>query len=168
MLLGRLQTVRRPPRQPAAGRRELSLFQKVTSWFENRSGRRLVGVDEQGNKYYASPPATARMTAATSHVKEIREVVYASSSDPEAYVPGGVPVLWQSWLSGQLADPPLTPDEGASRAEQPPAALAQVLNEPAPESAPGADAARAPGQDHASTAPSFRPDSWQPNVKKRD
>lgn len=72
----------------------------------SRSGRRLVGEDPQGNKYYASPPSD-RMVATTSHVKEVREVVYADFASPEEYVSGSIPPEWQAWLSGQTIHPPL-------------------------------------------------------------
>ena len=44
---------------------------------ERRLGRKLIGIDYKGNKYYVTPVDTkSRMVASTSHVKEIREVEY--------------------------------------------------------------------------------------------
>ncbi|KAL1529373.1 hypothetical protein AB1Y20_000325 [Prymnesium parvum] len=81
------------------------LGERLQRAIDGRRGRVLVGEDAYGNKYFASPPSD-RMVAMTSHVKEIREVVYAASVSPEDYVPGGVPPEWQAWLSGQALAPP--------------------------------------------------------------
>ena len=97
------------------------LGQGLEQFLDGRPGRTLIGEDEQGNKYYVSPP-TRRMVATTSHVKEVREVIYADSASPEDYVPGRIPYEWQAWLSGQSLHPPhsVGPTEVASSNDQPP------------------------------------------------
>ena len=112
------------PRMGSPSARQASFLSRIGSGLrqliEGRPGRRFVGEDLQGNKYYVAPP-TPRMVAATSsHIKELREVEYAGSSHPEDYVPGRIPADWQAWLSGQIVDPPLQESADYFPAEVPP------------------------------------------------
>jgi hypothetical protein len=133
-----------------------------------RAGRKFVGADDRGNKYYASPPPTVdgqiRMVAGTSHVKEIREVEFPWGDHPEDYVPGTVPMDWQCWLSGQRVEPPLeTLAPTVGEAELPQVEQSPVMGRAGGQ---GEHQERAPAvhQAHAEPAKEFKPGSWQPGV----
>lgn len=161
--------------------------QQLRSALVSRSGRKLVGVDEKGNNYYATPvDKTSRMVASTSHIKEIREVEYVWGNSHHDYVPGAIPIMWQSWLSGQRLELPVDqldtntsvldeskdlPNEELLKAGMPP----PELGPPKWDSGSSKDYTQVAGEEQLGVASSvqpgvadkFKPASWQPAVSER-
>ena len=140
-----------------------------------RPGRRFVGEDDRGNKYFVTPVDKAsRMVASTSHIKEIREVEYPWGNNIDEYVPGTVPWDWQAWLSGQKVDLP-TQEETAL----PSHAADQALGRSADSLLSGASqaseqvspqATAAPPEPDLEEQPAAKPgsyESWQPGASGR-
>jgi NADH dehydrogenase [ubiquinone] 1 alpha subcomplex assembly factor 2 len=72
-----------------------------------RSGRKLVGTDLDGNKYFEVLSGRGRRAR--------REVV--SKLKHEEYEDGTIPVEWEAWIRGKRNDPP-THDELVSKIRQ--------------------------------------------------
>ncbi|EOD16765.1 hypothetical protein EMIHUDRAFT_210289 [Emiliania huxleyi CCMP1516] len=88
---------------------ERSLFERLRDSIRTpragvRTGRRLVGTDDRGNRYFVIP-ATVR-THGGAAAGEVREVVFPDDYDTAEYHPSHVPVEWQQWLSKQALEPP--------------------------------------------------------------